>query len=75
VCLCVFFQAILESANTKRDLQLVHANVCIFQTQCSDVEGDLIVFVLYFLLLLIYNEFGIFNVFFNEVETKKQKTR
>lgn len=65
LCVCVFFfpgnsRVTGKTANTKRDLQLVHANVRIFQTQCSYVEGDLTVLVVYFLLLLIYSEFGIF---------------
>lgn len=29
-----------KAANTKRNLQLVHTNVCIFQAQRSDVEGN-----------------------------------
>lgn len=29
-----------KAANTKRNLQLVHTNVCIFQAQRGDVEGN-----------------------------------
>lgn len=35
-----------KTANTKWNLQLVHTNVCLFQAQRGDVEGNFIVFLL-----------------------------
>lgn len=49
-----------KAANTKWNLQLVHSNICVFQAQCSNMEGNwkdtvLIDFPVAWISLFIYS--------------------